>query len=129
MNAPHRIAEPDTLSLPVRPTVVQILDEVAAHYGVTVAELTGRRRSRRVVWPRQMAMWTARRLTVHSLPSLGNAFARDHTTVMHGVAATAARFDALPETKEDAAAVLLRLQRRLTSDLHGGQRPAEGGEV
>jgi chromosomal replication initiator protein len=33
--------------------------------------------------PRQVAMALARELTEHSLPDIGQAFEKDHTTVLH----------------------------------------------
>lgn len=67
-------------------TVEAIQDEVCRHYGVTIAELVGDKRDKRVVVPRQVAMYLSRELTQTSLPALGRAFGgRDHTTVMYAV--------------------------------------------
>jgi len=42
-------------------------------------------RSHNVVEARQIAMYLCRELTDLSLPKIGQAFGRDHTTVMHAV--------------------------------------------
>ncbi len=67
-------------------TVEAIQEEVCRHYGLTIAELVGDKRDKRVVVPRQVAMYLSRDLTQSSLPALGRAFGgRDHTTVMYAV--------------------------------------------
>ena len=65
------------------------LDEIvalAAHaYGVGVEELQGRSRRRRVVRPRQIAMYLCRLYTDASLKEIGQVFGRDHTTARHAI--------------------------------------------
>ena len=57
---------------------------VADYYGLQIKDLLGKRRTRSLARPRQMAMALAKELTEHSLPEIGDAFAgRDHTTVLH----------------------------------------------
>ena len=64
--------------------VPRIVMQVAAAYGITRKELLGPSRLRRVLVPRQVAMYLARELSGLSLPRLGTAFGgRDHTTVLH----------------------------------------------
>lgn len=64
-----------------------IIRVVARHYKMRRQELKGINRCRRVVVPRQIAMWIARRLSpVRSLPRIARAFGgRDHTTVLHAI--------------------------------------------
>jgi chromosomal replication initiator protein len=63
-----------------------IQGEICRYYQVTLAELTGDKRTRRIVGPRQVAMYLSRELTDASLPTIGRAFGgRDHTTVMYAV--------------------------------------------
>ena len=67
-------------------SVEAIQEEVCRHYGLSIAELVGDKRDKRVVVPRQVAMYLSRELTQSSLPALGRAFGgRDHTTVMYAV--------------------------------------------
>jgi chromosomal replication initiator protein len=62
----------------------EIATEVAAAFGVGVAELHARRRTRRVTVPRHVAMWLARELTGHSLAEIGDYFGgRGHVSVLH----------------------------------------------
>lgn len=67
-------------------TVESIQSGVARFFGVKVSDLTGPRRTRQVVVPRQIAMYLAREHTGLSLPEIGRSFGgRDHTTVLHAV--------------------------------------------
>jgi chromosomal replication initiator protein len=61
-----------------------ILDAVSDHFGMRVQDLLGRKRSRSISYPRQVAMYLARRLTTLSLEEIGAHFGnRDHSTVLH----------------------------------------------
>lgn len=53
------------------------------HYGATVAQMSSR--ARRFCRPRQVAFYVARALTGMSLPQIGAAMGKDHTTVLHGI--------------------------------------------
>ena len=65
-------------------TVDNIQKTVAEYFKIRVADLVGKKRTRSVARPRQMAMALAKELTHHSLPEIGEAFGgKDHTTVMH----------------------------------------------
>ncbi len=77
--------------------VSRIVGRVAAAFGVSEKELLGPSRLRSVMRPRQVAMYLARELTGLSLPRLGAAFGRDHTTVLHACRKVAA------EIEDDAA--------------------------
>ena len=70
-----------------RVTIEEIQRKVAEHYNIRVAEMTSKRRDRPVARPRQIAMFLAKELTTKSLPDIGRAFDRDHTTVIHAVKA------------------------------------------
>lgn len=65
-------------------TIESIQEVVAEHFGIKVAEMKSKRRTRNITYPRQIAMYLARELTDSSLPEIGEAFGgRDHTTVIH----------------------------------------------
>ncbi len=65
-------------------TIDRILKAVSNHYGVTIADLRGQRRTRTVALPRQVAMYLSRELTASSYPEIGNKIGgRDHSTVMY----------------------------------------------
>jgi chromosomal replication initiator protein len=65
--------------------VAGIVKRVAVAFGVTEKDLLGPSRLRRVMVPRQVAMYLAREVGRLSLPRVGAAFGRDHTTVLHAV--------------------------------------------
>ena len=69
----------------VKPLAVdEILKAVANYFDVPIKLLTGTRRSRKIVRPRQIAMALACELTNLSLSDIGLAVGKkDHTTVMH----------------------------------------------
>ena len=64
-------------------TISLIMGQCAAYFGVTIDQLCSTDRSRNVVEARQIAMYLCRELTDLSLPKIGQAFGRDHTTVIH----------------------------------------------
>jgi chromosomal replication initiator protein len=64
----------------------EVIDAVSKHYQVEEKDLMGRKRTRDVVLPRQIAMYLLREETDISLEEIGRAIGgRDHTTVMHGI--------------------------------------------
>lgn len=64
--------------------ISDILQVVSQQYGVKLSELVGRKRSRSIAHPRQIAMYLARKLTPLSLEEIGGHFGgRDHSTVLH----------------------------------------------
>lgn len=66
-------------------TVDSIQKAVARYYSIKVADLLGHTRQRSIARPRQIAMFLAKRMTDRSLPEIGQAFHRDHTTVLHAI--------------------------------------------
>ncbi len=67
-----------------QPTVESIAQRVGKHFRVEPRQLQSPRRVRKVLWPRQITMYLARRLTGLSLEQIGAYFGgRDHSTVLH----------------------------------------------
>ena len=65
-------------------TIEQIQKKVAEHFEVGLADITGKRRTANIVYPRQVAMYLSRRHTKASLQQIGETFGgRDHGTVLH----------------------------------------------
>jgi chromosomal replication initiator protein len=89
---------------PARTPFADIERQVALRHALTVEDLRGPSRARRVAWPRQELMWRARRETRLSLPQIGDRLGgRDHTTVIHGVRAHQARLDRAHDLAQRAA--------------------------
>lgn len=82
---------------PQGPTIAGIVGEVCRHFGLTEDELVSSGRTRRLVVPRQVAMWLCRQHTQAALTEIGQRLGgRDHATVLHA---------------------LTRIERRLASDV------------
>ncbi|HSH69286.1 MAG TPA: chromosomal replication initiator protein DnaA [Deferrisomatales bacterium] len=65
-------------------TVERVLKEVSQIYGVSISDLRGKRRTKAVALPRQVAMYLSRELTECSFPEIGQKIgSRDHSTVMY----------------------------------------------
>lgn len=76
----------DTFSSPLSGTITveNIQKVVGDHFGVSVSDIKSKKREKKFVLPRQIALYIARELTEYSFPELGNEFGgRDHTTAMH----------------------------------------------
>jgi chromosomal replication initiator protein len=69
----------------VRAISVPLIQElVGEYYNVTVEDLRGRKRTKPIVVPRQIAMFLSQELTEETLAAIAKAFQKkDHTTVMH----------------------------------------------
>jgi chromosomal replication initiator protein len=90
-----------------------IQSEVCRYYTVTLDEMNGDKRTRRIVRPRQVAMYLSRELTDASLPAIGRAFGgRDHTTVMYAVQKVAAQMAGEGEVLTAVQALTGRLTGR-----------------
>lgn len=64
-------------------SIATIIAATAEYFETSVEELRGPGKTRAVAMPRQIAMYLCRELTDLSLPKIGQAFGRDHTTVMY----------------------------------------------
>jgi len=65
-------------------TVDLIQRKVAEYFEIRPSDMTAKRRSRNVVYPRHIAMYLSREMTSLSFPEIGEQFGgRDHTTILH----------------------------------------------
>jgi len=64
-------------------SVESIQKIVAEHFDIRVSDMVGPRRPKNIAWPRQVAMYLSRTMTDQSFPVLGEAFSRNHATVVH----------------------------------------------
>jgi hypothetical protein len=71
--------------------IARIQRVVAEEYGIRLKDMYVRRKTAKIVFPRQIAMFLVKQLTPHSLPEIGRRFGgRDHTTVLYAVKKIAA---------------------------------------
>ena len=64
---------------------IPLIQRITADYfNITTTDLTGKKRSKNIAFPRQIAMYLSRKLLDIPLTSVGEAFGgRDHSTVIH----------------------------------------------
>lgn len=66
-------------------TIKEIQEKVASKCDIKLDDMLSKRRERNIARPRQIAMYLSHELTKKSLPEIGKAFGRDHTTVIHAL--------------------------------------------
>jgi chromosomal replication initiator protein len=75
------------------PSMDDIVQIVIQHFGVKLSELQSKRRTASITYPRQIAMYLARKVTRHSLEEVGRFFGgRDHSTVLYAIDRIESRF-------------------------------------
>jgi len=91
-----------------------IKEVVAEHYSLSVEDLNGRRRTKNIVIPRQLAMYLCRKILPDaSLPQVGSNFGgRDHTTVMHSCEKIAGELEYDNQLQD----VILDIERKIVGD-------------
>jgi chromosomal replication initiator protein len=95
------------------PTMEDILATATAHFSVKLSDLQSKRRTAAIAYPRQVAMFLARRITRHSLEEIGGFFGgRDHTTVLYAVDKIAKLCDKDPATAKVVGNLLEKLSGR-----------------
>lgn len=103
--APRRVVAPRTA------TTLMICDAVAAHYGITRADILGSSQEFRFSRPRQAAMYLACRVAQRSLSQVGRVMGRHHVTVLHASRVTNARLHH-PKLMQDLTAIVADIGRR-----------------
>jgi chromosomal replication initiator protein len=69
-----------------RITIESIVRVVAEKFSLQPAQLKQKTNERKIAFPRQIAMYLAKDLTLASLPEIGRAFnGKHHTTVLHSI--------------------------------------------
>ncbi len=103
------LALADLLARPVTLTPDEIVEEVARFYNVKAELLRGRGRSKEVARSRQVAMYLAREETQASLPQIGEALARDHTTILYGYGKISQQIEEDDNLRREVLAIRERL--------------------
>ena len=84
-----QIAVKDILNeeLPVPVTIEKIVEEVSRSYGVSAADVKGKKRTQNIAEARKMAMYIVRQVCELSMEDIGKEFGgRDHSTVVYSIA-------------------------------------------
>lgn len=96
--------------------IADILHVVCDHFRVPPAQLKSPQRSAALLLPRHIAMYLSVKLSSRSLPQIGAAMLRDHTTILYGVRKIRATIEAdaalrgTVEELEIAARAIARLR-------------------
>lgn len=103
-----------------------VCEHVARHFNISLGELVGQSRAREYIIPRHIAMYICVRGLGLSTLRTGDAFNRDHTTVIHAIRSVAKiagedRFSPLIERLMTACAV------RCAQRIEGREIEAESG--
>ena len=78
-----------------------IINTVAEHFDLTTADLIGNKRSSKIAYPRQIAMYLCRHMTDTTLKIIGDSLGgRDQTTIMSGSGRIEKEVDTSDETRE-----------------------------
>ncbi|MGX9855796.1 helix-turn-helix domain-containing protein [Limimaricola variabilis] len=82
---PISVRRVDPMAVQRRDPIGAIIAACAAEWGVTDAAIRGNSRRPSAVRPRHAAIWIAKQVTGRSTTELGEAFARDHTSILHAL--------------------------------------------
>src|SRR5216683_2651596 len=66
-----------------KPDIEAIQRVVSDCFHIRLADLKSKKRTQRIAFCRQVAMYLCRKITSNSFPSIGEHFGRDHSTVIH----------------------------------------------
>ena len=92
-------------------TIDKIQKVIADHYDIRINDITGKKRTRNIALPRQIAMYIARKLTPLSLPEIGKSFGgRDHTTIIHGINSIDTKMTDNYEVKKTVTSLINKIQ-------------------
>lgn len=93
-------------------TIDQIQKKVAEHFDIRLADMTSKRRTASIAYPRQIAMYLSREMTPSTLIEIGDAFGgKDHGTVIHACKLVKKRMAEDPKTRHLVRLIDQQLQR------------------
>lgn len=93
-------------------TIDQIQKKVAEHFDIRLADMTSKKRTASIAYPRQVAMYLSREMTPSTLVEIGDAFGgKDHGTVIHACKLVKQRMEEDPKTRHLVRLLDQQLQR------------------
>lgn len=82
------LLQPKTINV----SIEDIKKAVATHFNLKVADMTSKRRTKNLSFPRHIAMYLCRKHTTSSYPEIGGQFGgRDHSSVIHAASVVSAK--------------------------------------
>lgn len=89
-----------------------IIREVHKYYDMPIEDLLGRKRTKEIVLPRQIAMYLLRHESNLSYPEVGRAMGgKDHSTIIHGCEKIEANISQNQQIKEDLSKIKENIYR------------------
>ena len=70
---------------PENVSIDRIIKAVAEYFNISSGDIRGRKRTKNIAWPRQIAMYIINHLGEYSMNEIGNEFGKDHTTVIYAI--------------------------------------------
>ena len=95
----HALKDIAVVRDPKRITPDVIIDCVAEYYGLSSAQVRGDSRKKEIALARHMAVYLTREMTGLSLPRIGDAFGRDHSTIINSCDKISKQVESSPETR------------------------------
>ncbi len=92
-------------------TIDMVLKEVCSHFAITLTDIRSSKRIRSIMYPRQVAMYLARKMTDSSLVSIGEKFGgKDHATVLHSIRKIESELSVKKELKSTVEKIVKKLK-------------------
>lgn len=116
------------MTLNIKLEADMVMRYVGEGYGLTKAEILGRRRSQNIAEARAVAYFLVRKYGL-SLPAIGRIFGRDHSTILSGIRSVARKM----RTRPEIANLVLGYQTHVLKELatpcaEGMQELCSGGD-
>ena len=99
----HALKDIAVVRDPKRITPDVIIDCVAEYYGLSATQVRGDSRKKEIAQARHMAVYLTREMTGLSLPRIGDAFGRDHSTIINSCDKITKQLSSSEETKAAVA--------------------------
>ena len=92
-------------------TIDMVIKEVCSHFAVTLSDIRSSKRIRSIIYPRQLAMYLARKMTDSSLVSIGEKFGgKDHATVLHSIRKIESELNVKKDLKSTVEKIVQKLK-------------------
>jgi chromosomal replication initiator protein len=93
-------------------SIERIQRAVSEYYDIRFTDMMSKKRPANIAFPRQIAMFLARELTDFSLPAIGQAFGKNHATVLHAWRSVDKKRQDNPAINQTLTLLKHRLQQR-----------------
>ena len=87
-----------------------IVEVVSEHFNIPMEDILSKKRSKDIVWARQIAMYMCKNMTDESLEKIGALLGgRDHSTVIHGIKTVTTEY----ENKENVRNIVETIKKKI----------------